>query len=100
MFGLGGIFVEVLKDVTFRVCPIGTDEAMEMIREIKGYAILKGARGRAVLDVRGLAELISKVSRLAVEHGEIHEIDLNPVRVYEDRVLVLDARIIRRNDGC
>jgi len=96
MFGLGGIFVEVLEDVSFRICPIDKKEALQMIREIKGYEILKGARGKPELDIESLAELISKVSELVVNNDNIREIDLNPVRVYEDKVSVLDARIILR----
>lgn len=94
MFGLGGIFVEVLKDVTFRVCPIDKSEALEMMKEIKGYKILQGTRGQAALDIDSLAELLSNISRLAVERKDISEIDFNPVRVYEKGVKVLDARII------
>ncbi|MPM76367.1 Protein lysine acetyltransferase Pka [bioreactor metagenome] len=93
MFGLGGIFVEILKDVTFRVCPVDQEQALEMIREIKGYPVLAGTRGREALAVSRLAELIVKVSRLAVELPGVAEIDLNPVRVYSHEVTVLDARI-------
>lgn len=94
MFGLGGIFVELLEDVTFRVCPIDKKEALEMIQEIKGYKIFKGVRGQAVLDVDSLANLIVKISKLAAENEHIKEIDLNPIRVYEDKVMALDARIL------
>jgi acyl-CoA synthetase (NDP forming) len=100
MFGLGGIFVEVLRDVTFRICPIDKDEALKMIREIKGYELLKGTRGQAALDIEKLAELISKVSGLAADNDDICEIDLNPVRVYKDNVIVLDARIMKRDMQC
>jgi len=94
MFGLGGIFVEVLKDVTFRVCPIDKKEALIMIQEIKGYEILKGARGQSPLDIDSLAELLSKVSLIVVNNENIKEIDINKVRVYENEVKVLDARVI------
>ena len=94
MFGMGGIYTEILKDVTFRVCPIDKREALKMIGEIKGCDILKGARGQQSLDIDSLAELISKVSILATENAGIKEIDLNPVRVYKNKVQVLDARII------
>ncbi len=97
MFGLGGIFVEVLEDVTFRICPVDKKEALQMIREIKGYEILKGMRGKPGLDIEGLAELISKVSELVMHYDDIREVDLNPVRVYENKVSVLDARIILRS---
>jgi len=97
MFGLGGVFVEVLEDVTFRICPVDKKEALQMIREIKGYEILKGMRGKPGLDIEGLAELISKVSELVMQNDDIREVDLNPVRVYENKVSVLDARIILRS---
>jgi len=96
MFGLGGIFVEVLEDVTFRICPVDKKEALQMIREIRGFEILKGIRGKPRLDIEGLAELISKVSELVTQNDAIKEVDLNPVRVYEDKVSVLDARVILR----
>ena len=67
-----------------------------MIREIRGFEILKGIRGKPRLDIEGLAELISKVSELVTQNDNIKEVDLNPVRVYEDKVSVLDARIIMR----
>jgi len=100
MFGLGGIFVEVLEDVTFRICPVDKKEALQMIREIRGYEILKGTRGKPELDIEGLAELISKVSELVTQNDNIKEVDLNPVRVYEDKVSVLDARVILRPQTC
>ena len=94
MFGLGGIFAEVLRDVSFRVAPLHRRDAEEMIREIQGYALLSGARGQASLDVEALVELLLSVSRLVTEHREIRELDLNPVRVYEQGLLALDARIV------
>ena len=94
MFGLGGIFVELLDDVVFRICPIGKEDALEMIQEIRGSSMLNGARGTAQLDIESLADLIVAVSRLVTENQAIQEVDLNPVRVYESGVSVLDARII------
>jgi len=95
MFGLGGIFVEVLGDVTFRVCPVTKGEAKKMIEEIKGFPILSGVRGKAGYDLDALADLLTKVSNLLLEHPEIEELDLNPVRVYEKGVEVLDARVVK-----
>ena len=92
MFGLGGIFAEVLKDVAFRVLPITLDSAAEMIEEIRGYSLLKGYRGRAV-DIPALKDLLLKISALAVTNPEIRELDLNPVFVYPSGYLVADARI-------
>lgn len=80
MFGLGGIFVEVMKDVTFRRCPFGVDVAETMIRSIKGAPLLLGARGRKPADIAALAEMLAKLSSFAVAAGErLQSVDLNPV---------------------
>ncbi len=94
MFGLGGVFVEVLKDVSFRVCPIDEVDAQEMITEISGYPMLAGARGTVPMDVSALTDALMRVSALLLEHPEIKEIDLNPVKVHAKGLSVLDARII------
>ena len=80
MFGLGGIFVEVLKDVVFRRCPFGADVAEDMIRSIKGAPLLLGARGRKPADVKALAETLARLSAFAAAAGpKLQSIDLNPV---------------------
>jgi acyl-CoA synthetase (NDP forming) len=80
MFGLGGIFVEILKDVVFRRCPFGTDTAESMIRSIKGAPLLLGARGRKRADIKALAEMLSRLSAFAVAAGDrLESVDLNPV---------------------
>jgi len=94
MFGLGGIFIEVLKDVTFRVCPIGHVDALEMIEEIRAKPILQGYRGLPPADLKALASVLVKVSAMAVEHPEIAEADLNPVMVHGSEIKVADARIM------
>ena len=94
MFGLGGIFVEVLKDISFRILPIEARDAEEMISEIKGYKILKGIRGEAPKDIQAIKDLLLKISQLALENPEISEIDLNPVFVFEKGLQVIDARLI------
>ena len=94
MFGLGGIFVEVLKDVSFRILPITELDAQEMISEIKGYPILKGVRGEPPKDIAALEEALIRLSTLAMENPEIQEIDLNPILVYEKGLQIVDARII------
>ena len=94
MFGLGGIFVEVLKDISFRILPIEEIDAREMITEIKGYEILKGARGNPPRDIRAIEEVLMKVSKLTMENPEINEIDLNPIFVFENGIQVVDARMI------
>lgn len=99
MFGLGGVFVEVLKDVTFRVAPFDVAEAHCMIREIRGHAMLEGVRGAPPADVDALARLLSDLSRFAAANADqIDSIDLNPVRVLErgGGVVALDALIVPR----
>jgi acyl-CoA synthetase (NDP forming) len=92
MFGLGGVFVEILKDVTFRILPITEDSAAEMIEEIKGSSLLKGYRGQGA-DIEALKGLLFKISRLVAENPAIRELDLNPVFLYPEGCMVVDARI-------
>jgi acyl-CoA synthetase (NDP forming) len=94
MFGLGGIFVEVLKDVAFRVVPFTEDDASDMISEIKAYAILKGYRNTPPADTKAIADILLSTSRLMTDHPVIKEIDLNPILVYEKGAKAVDARII------
>lgn len=94
MFGLGGIFVEILKDVTFRVAPISKEEASEMIKEVRAYPLLKGYRNTPPADTDSLTKLIVNTSELIMENPEIKELDLNPVIVYKKGLKVVDARII------
>jgi acyl-CoA synthetase (NDP forming) len=96
MFGLGGIFTEVLKDVSFRVAPLESRDVEEMVREIKGYPLLSGARGQPAYDVNAVTELLLAVSRMVTDHEEIEELDLNPVRLYERGLLALDARVLQK----
>jgi acetate---CoA ligase (ADP-forming) len=101
MFGLGGIFVEVLKDVTFRVAPFDVEEAHRMIREIRGYAMLEGVRGAAPSDVDALARMLSDLSRFAAANADaIDSIDLNPVLVMPEGrgVSPLDALLVLQGD--
>ena len=94
MFGLGGVFVEVLKDVTFRITPINEEEAREMISEVKAYPLLKGYRGMPPADIEAIIQILLNTSRLVSEHPEIKELDLNPIMVYEKGAKTVDARII------
>jgi len=94
MFGLGGIFVEVFKDLAFRRAPLTKQDAEEMIKETKGYEILKGIRGQSPRDLEGVKEVLVKISELALREEQIKEIDLNPVVVYEEGLQILDARIL------
>lgn len=94
--GLGGIYVELFEDVSFRLAPIDEIEAEEMLKETKGYKILTGYRGMPKGDVEDLKKLLVKVSEIMAEREDILELDLNPIRVLSDRVVVLDAKIIIR----
>jgi acetyl-CoA synthetase (ADP-forming) len=94
MFGLGGVFVEVLKDVTFRIAPVTEEEAHEMIEEVKAYPLLKGYRGSPPADINAIVKIILATSKLVMEHEEIKELDLNPIMVYEKGAKAVDARII------
>jgi len=94
MFGLGGIFVEVLKDVSFRIVPLEEHDAREMIGEIKGRAILDGVRGAEPADIDTLAGLLLKLSAFAEANPQVEELDLNPVFAYEDGCIAVDARIV------
>jgi acyl-CoA synthetase (NDP forming) len=94
MFGLGGVLVEVLKDVSLRVVPLLKRDAAEMIREIKGYPLLNGYRGREKVDITCLEKMLLTVSRFVARHPEIREIDLNPVFAYHDGALAVDARVV------
>jgi len=96
MFGLGGIFVEVFRDVSFRVTPLSKKEAQKMIEEIKGYQILKGYRGQKPVNVEQLAEILVSISQIMQNEKNIQEIDLNPVIATEKKALVVDAKIIQQ----
>ena len=94
MFGLGGIFVELLKDVTFRVAPITREDAEEMIRKVKAYPLLRGYRNTPAADVNAIVDVLLNTSRLVMDYPEIKELDLNPVMAYEKGAKTVDARII------
>jgi len=97
MFGLGGIFTEVYRDVKFCLLPAGEDEFGRMIEGIKGYPLLAGVRGQKPKDRKALIAVMKALSKLVNNHPEIDQIDLNPVLVYEKGVSVVDYRIYRRN---
>ena len=94
MFGFGGTFVEVMKDVSFRIDPITEDEAREMISEVKAYPILRGYRGQPPADIDTIAKILLSTSRLVMDHQEIQELNLNPIMVYEKGAKTVDTRII------
>jgi len=93
MFGLGGIYVEVLRDVAFRVAPVTDIEARELIREPRAYRLLEGVRGETAADLETLAEVVQRVSQLVTEHDRILELDINPFLAFERGGLAVDARV-------
>jgi acetyltransferase len=97
LFGLGGLFTEVLRDVALRICPIHAAQALAMIEETKGVRILKGFRGHAAADMKALADCLVKVSKLLVENPDIGNLDMNPLFVFEKNkgCLVVDAKMER-----
>ncbi|BAI60520.1 acetyl-CoA synthetase beta subunit [Methanocella paludicola SANAE] len=97
LFGLGGIFVEVFKDVSIRVAPVDRAMAMDMIDDVKGYAILKGARGKKGVDIEALADIIVNTSKLMMEQDRVMELDMNPVMAYENGAMAVDARALVRD---
>ncbi|MBM7599973.1 acetyltransferase [Virgibacillus halotolerans] len=95
MLGLGGIFVEVFKDISFRVAPITRNDAIEMIDELKSSLILKGARGKSPVDIDAIVDVLLKVSALVSNYGdEIKELDINPLIVYEKGIIAADAMLV------
>lgn len=94
MFGLGGVFTEVLRDVTFRVWPFTKHDAMEMLNELRGSVLLRGFRGMPAVNEESIADIIVKFGKLLEDHPEIESADLNPVIAYPNGSLVVDARFI------
>lgn len=99
MFGLGGIMVEVMKDVSLRIVPLTGKDAEEMVSEIRGAPILGGLRGRKAADVAAIRDLLLRVSELVARHPGIEEIDLNPVIVHEKGLVVADSRVVIAEEG-
>lgn len=98
MFGLGGVLVEVLKDVSFRIVPVEKKDVVEMIEEIKGKKLLEGYRGQEPVDIGYLQDMLLKLSDFVDKTPEIEEIDMNPVFAYKEGAAVVDARIILSAD--
>ena len=92
MFGLGGVFVELYKDVVFGLAPLTTDEASRLIRRIRGFRLLQGFRGSGAVDLEALSGILVNASEMMAT-GLIEEIDLNPVALYPDRAVILDAKL-------
>ena len=97
MFGLGGVFVEVFKDVAFRVAPITRQDAISAMESLKGHQILQGVRNKKPVDQEAIIDVLLKVSQLMEDYSEqILEIDINPLIVYEDGIVAADALIITK----
>ena len=94
LVGIGGVFTELLEDVTFGLIPVDQDHAWRMLRSLRGYPLLEGYRGQARLDVEALVDIMLKVSQLVEEKPQIVELDLNPVIVLEQSAIAVDARIV------
>jgi len=94
MFGLGGIFTEILKDVSFRIAPLEKRDAMEMLQEIKGHKILGEVRGMEAVDRDLLADILLNVGRIGLENDKVKEIDINPLIISGNRPVAVDALVV------
>jgi len=94
MFGLGGIFTEILEDVTFRLAPLDKRDALDMMEEIRGRRILENIRGMGATDLNQLGEILIQVGQIGIEHEIIKEIDINPVIISEGKGIAADALIV------
>jgi acetyltransferase len=94
VFGLGGVFAELLKDISLRICPVDKQEAMGMVQEIKGFPLLKGFRGKTGANADIIADALVKASYLMLSNSSISELDINPLIAHEDRLAVVDSLII------
>lgn len=94
MFGLGGVWVEALKDVSFRLAPLDRNDAKKMIKEIRGYIILEGFRGQKPVNFKVLEDVLMNVSKLIWKNKRIQELDINPLFINEKKAIAVDARIV------
>jgi acyl-CoA synthetase (NDP forming) len=96
MFSLGGIYIEILKDFQIRLAPVSTEEALEMIKSIKSFALLAGYRGGEKFDIESVSKAISGLSKLMIDFPQISEVDINPIRLDKKSkgILALDAKVI------
>jgi acetyl-CoA synthetase (ADP-forming) len=94
MFGLGGIFTEILKDISFRVAPLEKKDALGMMQEIRGHKILEAVRGMEAADLDTLSDILIKVGRIGLENETVKEIDINPVIISGNKPVAVDALIV------
>ncbi len=97
MFGIGGLLVELLDDVSFRIIPVTEYDCREMITEIKGFPLLTGFRGRPKVNIDAIINILMKISEFVLQYKSIQEIDLNPIFVYQKELICVDARIILKS---
>lgn len=93
MFGLGGIYAEVFKDISFKVIPFDEKEAFKMINEIDSYPLLEGVRGNKPIDLQAIVNVIMELQKIVKENPEIEELDINPLMVYHDGCYAIDGRV-------
>lgn len=96
MFGLGGIFTEILEDVSFRMAPLTVNDAMSMMRDIRGNKILQAVRGMPAVDMDRMAEILVNTGRIGMEHERIKEIDVNPLKIRDGQPVAVDALVVLR----
>ncbi|MGD8760939.1 MAG: acetate--CoA ligase family protein [Desulfobacteraceae bacterium] len=94
MFGLGGIFTEILEDVAFRVAPLTRWDAMDMMNEIKGKKILDAFRGKPAVDREALADILLAIGQIGLDHEHVHEIDINPLKFIDGKPVAVDALVV------
>jgi acetyl-CoA synthetase (ADP-forming) len=94
MVGLGGIFTEILEDISFRIAPLEKRDALEMMQEIKGHKILEAVRGMEAADLNTFADILIKVGRIGLENAQVKEIDINPVIISGSRPVAVDALVV------
>jgi acetyl-CoA synthetase (ADP-forming) len=99
MFGLGGIFTEILEDTSFRVAPIEKQDALEMMQEIRAFKILEDIRGMEPADKDMLADMLIAVGRIGIENEAVEEIDINPVIIFRGKPVAVDALVVLASDG-
>ena len=99
MFGLGGIFTEILKDISFRMAPLKKRDALDMMREIKGHKILEAVRGMEAAELDKLADILITVGRIGLENNNIKEIDINPVILSGSKPVAVDALVVLEQKG-
>jgi acetyl-CoA synthetase (ADP-forming) len=94
MFGLGGIFTEILRDVSFRKAPLERADALEMMQEIKGHKILTALRGMAAVDLEAMVDILIRVGQIGLENDQVKEIDINPLIIAQGKPVAVDALIV------